>query len=165
MSFSINTLNEKFKAQMDKGVSIRRRLDAMKVLYDAGIQTTCFISPIFPGITNVEEILEASKDRCNLVWLENLNLRGDYKGRILEWIHEDHPELCETYRRIYTKKDRSYWMNLDEELKKYTKEHGFPYVRDDDSRRSAFGELPVVVNYFFHEEVKKSAKKMKDKED
>ena len=34
------------------------------------------------------------------------------------------------------------------------------YVRDDDTRRSAFGEPPVVANYFYHEEVKKSAKKL-----
>ena len=33
-------------------------------------------------------------------------------------------------------------------------------VRDDDSKRSRFGELPVVANYFYHEEVKKSAKKL-----
>ena len=28
-----------------------------------------------------------------------------------------------------------------------------------DNNRPAFGEPPVVVNYFYHEEVKKSAKK------
>lgn len=32
------------------------------------------------------------------------------------------------------------------------------YVRDDDSMHSPFGEPPVVANYFFHEQVKKSAK-------
>jgi len=35
----------------------------------------------------------------------------------------------------------------------------FPYVRDDDSKRSPFGELPIVVNYFFHEEIVPSAEK------
>ena len=37
-----------------------------------------------------------------------------------------------------------------------------PYLRDNDQHRSAFGEPPVVVNYFYHEEVKKSAKKVKE---
>ena len=37
-----------------------------------------------------------------------------------------------------------------------------PYLRDNDQHRSAFGEPPVVVNYFYHEEVKKSAKKGKE---
>lgn len=158
VSWSINTLDEAFKAQMDRGASIRRRLDAMKKFYDAGVLTTLFISPIFPGISDPIEIIEAAKDRCNLVWLENLNLRGEYKPVILNWIRENHPELTDLYHDIYTKKDRTYWFDLHEKLKEYTAGEGMPYLRDDDSRYSAFGEKPVVVNYFFHEEVKRSAK-------
>ena len=162
VSFSVNTLDEAFRKEMDRAVSIERRLAAMKQLYEAGIQTTCFISPIFPGITDPIEIIEAAKDRCNLVWLENLNLRGDYGARIREWIHENHPELDGLYHEIYSKKSRAYWTALDEELRAYTASEGMPYLRDDDQHRSAFGEPPVVVNYFYHEEVKKSAKKAKE---
>ena len=97
------------------------------------------------------------------MWLENLNLRGDYKGRILDWIHENHPELDELYHDIYTQNDRSYWSALDAEMREFTAAAGFPYVRDDDSKRSPFGELPIVVNYFFHEEIIPSAKKKKGK--
>ena len=159
VSFSVNTLDESFRREMDKAVSIERRLATMKELYDAGIQTTCFISPIFPGITDPVEIIEAARDRCNLVWLENLNLRGDYRVRILDWIHEHHPELDELYHAIYSKGDRTYWSELDQKMHEYTAGAGMPYLRDDDQHRAAFGQPPVVVNYFFHEEVKKSAKK------
>ena len=144
---------------MDNAVSIERRLNAMKTLYNAGIQTTCFISPIFPVLTDVKAIILKTKNFCNLVWLENLNLRGDYKGRILNWINENHPELNDLYKSIYTKKDRIYWHNLNEELKEFTKKEGMMYLRDDDSKRADFGNPPVVVNYFFHEEIVKSAKK------
>ena len=92
VSFSINTVDEEFRKEMDRAASIERRLAAMKELYDNGIQTVCQIAPIFPGITDVKAIIEAVRDRCNLIWLENLNLRGDYKVRILEWVHEHHPE-------------------------------------------------------------------------
>lgn len=159
VSFSINTLDEDFRREMDRGVSIERRLAAMKECYDAGVQTTCFISPIFPGITDVTEIMDAAKDQCNLVWLENLNLRGDYRVRILDWIHEHHPELDGLYQEIYSKRSRAYWTELDEKVREYTAREGMPYLRDSDQYRSDFGEPPVVVNYFFHEEVKKSAKK------
>ncbi|MBQ6481975.1 MAG: radical SAM protein [Anaerolineaceae bacterium] len=148
VSWSINTLDEDFRKEMDRGVSIERRLAAMKQFYDAGIQATCFISPIFPGITDVKAIIERAKGQCNLVWLENLNLRGDYKGRILNWIHEHHPELDELYREIYTKGSRE-----------YCAAENMLYLRDDDQHRSPFGEPPVVCNYFYHEEVRKSAKK------
>ena len=159
VSFSINTLDEDFRKEMDRGASIEKRLAAMKAFYDAGVQTTCFISPIFPGITDVKAIIERAKKQCNLVWLENLNLRGDYKVRILEWVHVHHPELDDLYHEIYSKGKRDYWSTLDAELRAYAAAGGFPYVRDDDSKRSAFGELPIIANYFYHEEVKKSAKK------
>ena len=159
VSWSINTLDEDFRREMDRAVSIERRLEAMRKFYEAGIQTTCFISPIFPGITDVKAIIERAKGQCNLVWLENLNLRGDYKGRILDWIHENHPELDDLYREIYTKKSREYWVKLDQEIRQYAAENGMMYIRDDDQHRSPFGEPPVVCNYFYHEEVRKSAKK------
>ena len=54
VSWSINTLDEDFKNDMDSAVSIERRLDAMKQVYDAGIRTVCFIAPVFPGITDFE---------------------------------------------------------------------------------------------------------------
>ena len=72
----------------------------------------------------------------------------------------NHPELDELYHQIYSKKDRSYWTSLDQRLREYTAREGMVYVRDDDSKRSAFGDLTVVANYFYHEEVKKSAKKL-----
>ena len=159
VSWSINTLDEEFRKEMDRGVSIERRLEAMRQFYEAGVQTTCFISPIFPGITDVQAIIERAKSQCNLVWLENLNLRGDYRGRILDWIHQYHPELDSLYHDIYTKKDRTYWSELDADMRAYTQREGLPYVRNDDSVRSRHGEPPVVVNYFFHEEIIPSARK------
>ena len=89
----------------------------------------------------------------------NLNLRGDYRGRILDWIHQYHPELDSLYHDIYTKKDRTYWSELDADMRAYTRREGLPYVRNDDSVRSKHGEPPVVVNYFFHEEIIPSARK------
>ncbi|MBQ4257359.1 MAG: radical SAM protein [Oscillospiraceae bacterium] len=159
VAWSINTLDEDFRKEMDRAASIERRLEAMRQFYEAGIQTTCFISPIFPGITDVIAIIERVRHQCNLVWLENLNLRGDYRARILDWIHLHHPELDGLYREIYGKGDRGYWTALDEEIRAYTEREGMMYTRDDDQHRSPFGEPPVVCSYFYHEQVRKSAKK------
>ena len=60
VSWSINTLDEDFRRAMDNGVSIERRLEAMRRFYEAGVQTTCFISPIFPGLTDVVAIIISS---------------------------------------------------------------------------------------------------------
>lgn len=159
VSWSVNTLDDAFQKAMDCAVSVERRFAAMKAFYDAGVQTTCFISPIFPGITDVKSIIERAKGSCNLVWLENLNLRGDYKARILSWIHEHHPELDSLYNDVYKMNDRGYWNSLDAEMKEFTAKEGMLYIHNDDLKRAAFGEPPVVVNYFYHEEIIPSAKK------
>ena len=88
VSWSINTLDEDFRNDMDKAVSIERRIAAMKQVYDAGIRTVCFVSPVFPGITDFEAIFERVRDQCDLFWLENLNLRGGFKTTILDYIAE-----------------------------------------------------------------------------
>ena len=158
VGFSINTLDESFKDDMDKAVSIERRLAAMKKLHDEGIRTTCFISPIFPDITDVVAIIDRVKAQCNLVWLENLNLRGSYKGVILDYVREKHPELVPLYEDIYSKGSRQYWEDLDAKVRDYALAAGLLYVRDDDSMKRPFGAPPVIVNFFFHEQVKKSAR-------
>lgn len=158
ISFSINTLDEEFRKDMDCSVSIERKIMAMKTFHDEGIRTTCFISPIFPAITDCKAIIQKTKDICNLVWLENLNLRGDYKPIILDYIKEKYPQHSSLYHDIYTKKDKSYWKTLDKELREFCKKENLEYVRNDDSIMHAFDEPPIVVNYFFHEEIKKSAK-------
>lgn len=159
VSWSINTLDEDFRKEMDEAVSIERRLAAMKAFHDAGVRTTCFISPIFPGITDPPAIIRRAKAHCNLIWLENLNLRGSYKAVILDYIKEKHPDLLPLYQAIYQRNDRAYWALLDAQLREFTRAEGLPYVRNDDSMRRAFSEPPVVVNYFFHEQIKKSAKR------
>lgn len=159
VSWSINTLDEDFRREMDDAASIERRLDAMKAFHDAGVRTTCFISPIFPGITDVPAIIRRVKDQCNLIWLENLNLRGSYKAAILDYIEEKRPDLLPLYQAIYRRNDRTYWAVLDEETRRFTAAQGLAYVRDDDSMRRPFDAPPIVVNFFFHEQITKSAKK------
>lgn len=158
VSWSINTLDESFRSEMDYAVSIDRRFTAMKKFHDAGVRTTCFISPIFPGITDVKAIIEKAKNHCNLIWLENLNLRGDYKSTVLSYICDKHPELVSLYHEIYQQKDNCYWENLDKDLKKYSASAGLEYIVDNDKISIPFDSPPVIVNYFYHSQIKKSAK-------
>ena len=159
VSWSINTLDESFRKDMDNAVSIARRLAAMKAFHDAGIRTTCFISPIFPGITDPEEIITAAKDQCNLIWLENLNLRGDYRKTILDYIASEYPDLFPLYEDIYKRGDKRYWYELDMRMREFTEKEGLIYLRNDDSMKRPFNEPPIVVNYFFHEKIIPSAMK------
>lgn len=157
VGFSINTLDEDFKNDMDRGVSIARRITAMKTLYENGIRTTCFISPIFPGITDVPAIVERVRTQCNLIWLENLDLRGNYKSFIMNYIRAKYSGLLPLYEEIYTHRSRLYWERLDGDLRKYAAQAGLDYVRNNDTMTRPFDAPPVIVNFFYHEEIKKSA--------
>ena len=159
VSWSVNTLDESFKDGMDNAVRIERRLAAMETFHRAGVRTTCFVSPIFPGITDVKAVIDRTKGQCNLIWLENLNLRGSYKTVIMEYIQKNVPELLPLYQEIYQKGNRGYWELLDAELKAYAVKIGLDYVTNDDSMKRPFDAPPVVVNYFYHEQIKKSARK------
>lgn len=156
VSWSVNTLDEGFKNDMDNAVSIQRRLDAMKQVYDAGIRTVCFIAPVFPGITDFEAIFHRVKGQCDLVWLENLNLRGGFKKDILDYIQEKYPDLMPLYDAIYNKGDRSYFRGLEEQAERLAREYGCPFVDNELPYGRAEPGRPVIVDYFYHEEVRGS---------
>ena len=156
VSWSINTLDEDFRRDMDKAVSIERRLHAMKQIYDAGIRTVCFIAPVFPGITDFEAIFHRVKNQCDLVWLENLNLRGGFKQEILDYIQEKHPHLTPLYQAIYQKGDRSYFRGLEQQAEQLAMENGCPFVDNELPYGRAEPGHPVIVDYFYHEEVRGS---------
>lgn len=155
VSWSINTLDENFRTDMDKASTIASRIEAMRQVYESGIRTVCFISPIFPGITDVKAIIEQVKDFCDLVWLENLNLRGGFKHNIMEYIVKAYPELLPLYEEIYDRKRTGYWQALEQDIQQYALQHGYPYrINDLPYGRSERGK-PVIVNYFYHEKIRR----------
>ena len=156
VSWSINTLDEAFKDDMDRAVSIERRLAAMKTVYEAGIRTVCFVSPVFPGITDIEAIFERVREQCDLFWLENLNLRGGFKKDIMDYIAAQYPQLLPLYQQIYNKHDRSYFMALEQQAADMAARYGCPFVDNELPYGRAEPGHPVIVDYFYHEEVRGS---------
>lgn len=156
VSWSVNTLDESFRSDMDNAVSIERRLMAMEQVYKAGIRTVCFISPIFPYITDIFAIIEKVRGYTDLVWLENLNLRGQFKKTVMDYISERYPGYLQAYKDIYDKRKTDYWQNLEHEVMEYVGKYGFPYmVNDLPYGRSEEGK-PVIVNYFYHEKIRRN---------
>ena len=142
VSMSINTLNEDFRKDMDNASSIQERLNTLKELHKNGIHTVLFMSPIFPYITNFKEIIEVSKEYIDEYWFENLNLRGDYKTRILFYIQDKYPEFINEYNNIYIKGNKQYWKDLSKQIKEYCEDNKVKYI-----------------NYFYHEELVKNKNK------
>lgn len=158
VSWSINTLDDAFRTDMDSAAAISQRLAAMKVFHDAGIRTTCFISPIFPGITDVFLIIEQVKQQCDYIWLENLNLRGEYKSAVLDYIKTRHPGLISIYEDIYLKKKKHYWEELDNLVAEFAESSGYPYLIAEEPFQKRTTTKPIIINYFYHEEIRQSGK-------
>ncbi len=124
VSWSINTLDENFKNDMDSASSIERRISAMKQVYEAGIRTVCFVSPVFPGITDFEAIF------------------GKY------------PDLVPLYDEIYNKHNRSYFEALEVKAEKMAKKYDCAFVDNEMPYGRVPQGHPVIVDYFYHEEIR-----------
>jgi DNA repair photolyase len=138
VAFSINTIDAKFQSDMDKASSIDARINALKVLHEHGIKTVVFMSPIFPYITDFREIINNTKNFVGQYWFENLNLRGDYKYSILNYVKDKFPEYYAEYQKIYVDGDVAYWDNLENEIIGYCQQNGIDYKM-----------------YFHHEKIRK----------
>ena len=141
VSMSINTLDEEFKNDMDNASSIKDRLLTLKELHNQGIYTVLFMSPIFPHITAFKAIIETSHTYVDEYWFENLNLRGSYKHKILDYISESYPQFYETYESIYLRDNKDYWANLAVDITEYCEKNNIKYI-----------------NYFYHEKLVKAKK-------
>ena len=133
---SINTLDEKFRNDMDNASTIKERMEALKELHNNGIYTVLFMSPIFPFITEWKEIIEETKDYIDEYWFENLNLRGDYKKDILDYIKNNYTSLYTDYIDIYEKHNNKYWQDLAKEIEDYCEKNNIKYI-----------------NYFYHDKL------------
>ena len=54
-------------------------------------------------------MIEKSRQFVDEYWLENLNLRGEYKAWILRYINEKYPQYSDLYKQIYVKGNKDYW--------------------------------------------------------
>ena len=124
---SINTIDEKFKSDMDKASTIKERLNTLKTLHDNNIYTIAFVSPIFPYISEVQKIIEISKDYIDEYWFENLKLRGDYKKTILNYINYNYKELYPKYLDIYFNNNMSYWKDLSLKIEDICNKYNLKY--------------------------------------
>ena len=141
VSMSINTIDENFRNDMDNASTIEERLNTLRELHDNGIHTVLFMSPIFPYITEWKKIIEKSKKFVDEYWFENLNLRGQYKTYIMNYIKNKYPKYYNSYVNIYIKNNKEYWIGLANEINDYCQKNNINYI-----------------NYFYHEELVKNKK-------
>ncbi|HLD05148.1 MAG TPA: radical SAM protein [Candidatus Nanoarchaeia archaeon] len=123
VGFSFLSFNDQHRKDFEPvAASPERRLEAMKKLKKAGIKVYAFMGPIFPYLTNIEEMLKKFKELgVDMVWAENLNHKAGTWPQVFEIIQKKYPGLAKEYERIFfTKND--YWDKVEARIKKKVKE-------------------------------------------
>lgn len=148
VAFSINTHDENFRADMDCASTISERMEAMEWLHEKGIHTVCFVSPIFPGITDAPKIIEQVVGLCDEVWLEHLVLQNPYKGTVLYYVKTRHPDVYAYYDEIFNHDNLDLWWWFDDYMEEWCKEHSFNYSYEHYPKEHR--SKPVICNFRGH---------------
>lgn len=120
VAISMNTLNDDFRKEIEPFAStISERVEALRILHENGINTSLYISPIFPGITDFKELIRSTWNIVDIFCFENLNLYSGFAKNVLKYIKEKYPDLIDLYRQIYVEKNLKYWYSLQSEIENY----------------------------------------------
>lgn len=93
VGFTLSFEGELKRELEPKAPAISARINALKKLKKEGIRTYGFISPVVPGLTDVENLIEKIRDFVDYFWIEMINV--DAAGK----------EFAEKVGRIPTRKE------------------------------------------------------------
>jgi DNA repair photolyase len=98
LGMSVNQLDEKTAKILEPLASPpQKRIDSLKEAHDKGIRTFGFISPVMPGVTQLDKVFSALKEvGVSYVWVELFNMRKSAVDKMLPVYKKDfHEELAE----------------------------------------------------------------------
>lgn len=143
IGISMNSLDDSFRKDMEPGASpVAQRIKALRELHEAGFSTYAFLSPVFPGITDIELLVDTVAPYVEEICFENLNLRGVQIKYILSYIQAKYPSLVPLYQKIYLQHQTDYWETMENLI--YALSFQYPVK---------------FTNYFYHNKIKKGATK------
>ena len=124
VALSFSTVDEQVRMQLEPGTStILQKLQALKTLHQAGIDTAVMAAPFLPGISQWKELLEQTAPYANVIRFDKLNMRGTFQRKLMDFIDAHYPHLLSLYHQIYTRGDESYWQQLGQDILAYGAAH------------------------------------------
>ena len=146
VSFSVPTLDERIWRATEPGTAPpRRRLETVRILAEAGIDTGVALAPLLPGLSDdpallAEVVREARAAGATGIWANVLYLRPGTREHFLEALARDWPELLPEYERLYA--GRSYLSSSETEpvrraVRELARASWQPRTADDRARAGA----------------------------
>lgn len=127
VGFTITTINHQFAMLLEPGASMPdKRIEALKILKEANIETYVFIGPILPYFTNLKQIFEILEGKINHMLIDTLNTKGE-NWRGLEQILKNHyPQLLKEYREKLFENRQKYEQETKKELNLLSQTYKIP---------------------------------------
>lgn len=100
------------------------RLEALKALKEAGIETYALICPVVPFITDLRFLLNELVPYADTIWLYRLRMgsESDPNWRLFSRVLEEHyPELRESCRQVCFYQEHPYWLETRQLLEEARK--------------------------------------------
>lgn len=127
VGLSISFMDDDIRRCIEPGASpIEERIQALKELHAAGIRTYVFIGPIFPILTDIDNIVDSVSSCVEEVWGEALNLRCGCREDVVNALNKCLPnEIDEVFRMI---KNDFFWIDTEKRIAAKCKQHDLKMV-------------------------------------
>ncbi len=126
VSFSIAFLDEKLRRTLEiNTISTERRIEVLKKIKDAGIQTRALICPVIPFVNDVEPMIEILAPIVEKIWIYGLSfldkseINWKYFNRIISRLYPDKRDDIET---AVFDHDQPVWHEIRTELETLQRE-------------------------------------------
>jgi DNA repair photolyase len=112
IGFTVTTLDDTVSRFLEvKAPPVSARIQALKILTEAGIPTYAFIGPILPYFINSEEKINQLLNKLQEVgvtevWFEHINLSPKIKTRLFNFLKKESPKLIREFENADTEKYR-----------------------------------------------------------
>lgn len=109
-NLSIPTIDPKVWRETEPGSpNPMKRIEAIRELTRAGIETGVLVAPLMPGINDSPEQVERILHLCGEAGASSiggigLHLRGPLKSIFMDWLRQYRPDLVERYERLYDRR-------------------------------------------------------------
>jgi DNA repair photolyase len=116
IAFHDNKTRRLFEANT---IDTEDRIDALRQLKEAGIQTGVLVCPVIPYITDAIQLVEMVQPYSDKIWIYGLSIndRQDQNWLNIVGILYDHfPDLTDRIEPIIFSKDHNYWVQQTESL-------------------------------------------------
>jgi len=127
VGISLSTINSRVASLFEPKVpSPKERLAALSELRRSGLNTYCFLGPILPGITLLEEAIEEIvKSNPCFIMVEGINLKGGVYSRVRKVYEENFPHLLASLKEAH-ENPRKFWSDIKERIRRLRKKKQLP---------------------------------------